>query len=85
MGCTNTKAFDVGLNPKSVAKEHQISIRLDDALAERFERLVSKLGGAVNRAALVRMAMEAGLPTLEEHYKHLPAAPLVKASPKRRR
>jgi predicted DNA-binding protein len=68
-----------------VAKELQISIRLDSALAERFERLVSKLGGAVNRAALVRLAMEAGLPTLEERYRDLPATPLVKAPSKRRR
>jgi predicted DNA-binding protein len=69
-----------------VAKELQISIRLDSALAERFERLVGKLGGAVNRAALVRLAMEAGLPTLEERYKNLPdATPLTKATSKRRR
>jgi predicted DNA-binding protein len=55
-----------------VSKDTQISIRLEPELVARFERLVQKLGGAASRAALVRMAMLAGLPEVEERYSGLP-------------
>jgi hypothetical protein len=72
-----------------VTKAEQITIRLEGETLARFDRVVAKLGGAATRAAMVRVAMLAGLPAIEERYKDLPDAPLTSPStakaPKRRR
>jgi predicted DNA-binding protein len=68
-----------------VTKEVQISIRLEPALVERFDRLVGKLGGVATRAALARSAMEAGLDVIEQRYENLPDEPSAGSGSKRRK
>ena len=72
------------LNSESpVGKEIQITIRVEEELLTRADRLVAKLGNMVTRTALLRKAMEKGLAVVEKDYEAVPD-PEPEARPSKR-
>lgn len=57
-----------------MAKDTQVTVRVDAELVERADALAEQLKGISSRTALLRRAMELGFPLLEEEYRKLQAA-----------